>query len=145
MNIQNSIRLLADAAKVNATPHLLKAEKITLLTALADSVFIDMPGCPPHATIVRTAIERMIEDERKPDTASTEKQGRKTQGVAKPTEVVAGRATEGTEAEAGKAAGIEGQTEDAGRADSSKPAPATAQEAKAPERPAKAEGRATKG
>lgn len=108
-NITSSVQILRDAETIKASTGLTDNEKDQLLGELRNTVPDMMVGIPSHARLVRDAISRMIDNGRRDagqPAVQTQKQGGKTKGFQKPTEVVAGRTQETAEAPKGPTSGV---------------------------------------
>ena len=115
LNITTSVQILRDAETIRASKSLSEKEKDQLLVELRTTVPDTMVGIPNHATLVRDAISRMIDNGRRDaghPAVQTQKQSGKTKGGKKSPEVAAGTTEEAAQAAKGPTSGVEEQTED---------------------------------
>jgi hypothetical protein len=108
-SINDVVRSALDANAIATCELFTDEDRLSLLSAIRDSIPTGIAGIPYHAEIIRSAISRRIDEHTTSSAAGTvpqaQKQGRKTKRVEKPTEVDAGATTQEAEGEAGETQG----------------------------------------
>lgn len=108
------IRVLRDAETIVASELLSKNQKHTMLSALLETLPPAQMRDPTGDSLSKAITKALEKYELRTRPAREEEQGRKAEGVEKPTEVAAGSPKEATKATEGTTEGVKEQTEATG-------------------------------